>query len=135
MSGTTDEHKRKRVQFPGTQVGAAVIKRGRPRRILCDDTSNGPVAECPIRGMGFGFCLGLYGRTRATHVGLRDASQKRYCRDYLNGLRANRRGRRVDPLGKMRDPDFLEDFITRYAPGWNWLEWREKTDEREMRVK
>ena len=55
-------------------------------------------------------------------------SQKSYCLSYLDGLRRSRRGRSVDPLRKMCDPDFLEAFIKRYAPDWNWLEWRDKRD-------
>ena len=110
-------------------------KRGRPRRILCDETSNKPAPSVPSgeRDSDFGWALTAARVLHTLDHGTQ--SQKRYCRGYLNGLRGSCRGRRVDPLGKMRDPEFLEEFITRYAPDWNWLEWREKNGDGEVSVK
>jgi len=112
-----------------------VSKRGRPRRILCDETFNKPAPSVLLGEWDSDFAW-AFTAARVLHtLDHGTQSQKRYCNDYLKGLRGSRRGGRVDPFGKMRDPEFLEKFITRYAPDWNWLEWREKNDDGEVSVK
>jgi hypothetical protein len=112
-----------------------VSKRGRPRRILCDETSNKPAPSVPLGEWDSDFAWAFTAACVLHTLDYRTQSQKRYCEDYLNGLRRSRRGQRIDPLGKMRDPEFLEEFVARYAPGWYWLEWRDKIDDGEVRVK
>jgi hypothetical protein len=112
-----------------------VSKRGRPRRILCDETSNKPAPSVPLGEWDSDFAWAFTAACVLHTLDYGTQPQKRYCEDYLNGLRRSRRGRMIDPLGKMRDPEFLEEFVARYAPGWNWLEWRDKIDDGEVRVK
>ena len=42
------------------------------------------------------------------------------CKDRIKRLRNTNVGYAVDPYGRKRDSDFLEAFIQKCAPGWEW---------------
>jgi hypothetical protein len=113
-----------------------VSKRGRPRRILCDETSNKSTQSVPLTDSDSDFAWAF---TAARVLHTLDYSKPvpalwlRYS--YIHKLRRSRRGQRIDQLVKRRDPEFLEAFVARYAPGWNWRDWREKNDDGEVHLK
>ena len=61
---------------------------------------------------------------------------KAECQDRVQLLRRTRTGAAIDAYGRMRDADFLEAFIAKCAPGWDWRKktlTRDQTEERAAR--
>jgi|SRR5215467_11381327 len=55
-------------------------------------------------------------------------AQKMGCGKWIDHLRNNTNyGAAVDPYGRMKDAEFLEAFILKCAPGWDW---RKQTQDR-----
>jgi hypothetical protein len=129
MSGTTDEHKRTRVQYPGTEAGAVVNKRGRPRRVLNElDTSRDELitalatlsktcsqpSEPAVNPNVDEEIIRLINSSRDTLHELRNGTpyQQVVCEEHISLLRKTELGRSIDPDGKLEDADFLSCFIT-----------------------
>lgn len=128
MSGATDEHKKTRVQYPGTKAGAGMNKRGRPRRVLnaldtsrdelitalatLSKTRNQP-SEPAVNPNVDEEIIRLIRSSRDTLRELRNGTpyQQVVCVEHISLLRKTELGASIDPDGKLEDADFLSCFI------------------------
>jgi hypothetical protein len=95
-------------------------KRGRPRRNLRDDSfARSDRPRLPVGDANFAWAFTAACTLHTLERGT--AFEKARCDKFIHELRQSRSGLMVDPVRSIRDPaQFLERFIERYAPGWNW---------------